>query len=275
VPRHALARVLPVALSLCLGAVTVVHPPSAAAATASGPSTANDSLSRCTATVRVVHAWTGGYTLLFTVRDTMSGPPEERWDLDWQFPTTHTITNVWDAALTSEGTALHARPLAWNMRLTPGEDVQFGLQIAGMATFTPPTVRCTSTAWEGFRANGTGNLATPTAPTTVSTLPSAGTCTATVRIDNAAAGGFDATVTVSNAGTATLRSWSVVWGWQGGQQVSDSWDATVRQRRYDVTVDNADWNGEIPPAGSTTVGMHVYGRVGQPTPACTGIVSRH
>jgi len=94
-------------------------------------------------------------------------------------------------------------------------------------------------------------------------------CTATFAIDNRWSGGFIATVTVRNVGTATLDGWRVSWRWPGDQRIVSAWHGVVQVSGADVTVRNAAYNGTLAPGGSTTFGMLVAGETPAPIdPVC-------
>jgi cellulase/cellobiase CelA1 len=100
-----------------------------------------------------------------------------------------------------------------------------------------------------------GSTTTTPPPTTVA----AGGCTATESITNSWSGGFQASVTVTNTGTAPISSWTVTGGFPGGQTVANSWNAVVTQSGAQLTAANAGFNGTIAAGGSTSWGMTVNG----------------
>ncbi|MFD6661647.1 cellulose binding domain-containing protein [Micromonospora chalcea] len=97
---------------------------------------------------------------------------------------------------------------------------------------------------------------TVTAPTTSTPPPPPpSTCRVTYRNQSEWAGGFVATVTVQNTGTAPVDGWIVTFGFPGDQQVTNAWNATVGQTGATVTARNVDWNRVIAPNGSATFGF--------------------
>jgi hypothetical protein len=115
---------------------------------------------------------------------------------------------------------------------------------AGGTTTTPPPVSTT-----------------PVAPPPVTTTPppSAGGCSATETITNSWLGGFQASVTVTNTGTAPINSWTVGGAFPGSQTLATSWNATVTQTGAQLNAVNASYNGTIPAGGNTSWGMTVNG----------------
>ncbi|MFB9235246.1 glycoside hydrolase family 44 protein [Plantactinospora siamensis] len=108
---------------------------------------------------------------------------------------------------------------------------------------------------------------TPTSPSPTPTP--AGGCSATLHVDSDWHSGFTATVTVTNKGSSATKGWRVNWSWPGGQQISNSWNATVTQTGANVSATNASWNGSIPKGGNTTFGFLASSAGATPTLTCT------
>lgn len=93
-------------------------------------------------------------------------------------------------------------------------------------------------------------------------------------------GGFGANVTVTNLGDA-VSSWTLVWSFSAGQQVTQAWNATVTQSGAQVTAKNAGYNGSIATNGTASFGFNGSWTGTNPSPAgftlngvaCTGGVS--
>ncbi|WP_344127682.1 glycoside hydrolase family 44 protein [Luedemannella flava] len=111
-------------------------------------------------------------------------------------------------------------------------------------------------------------------------LPTAGpptsapppTCVVTYKILAQWPGGFQAEVTVRNAGQSSYTGWSVDWTFANGQQVTQLWNGTVSQAGAAVKVRNVAWNGQLAPGGSRTFGFlgSWTGTNAAPTPTCAG-----
>ncbi|MFG2046602.1 cellulose binding domain-containing protein [Micromonospora sp. NPDC048935] len=102
---------------------------------------------------------------------------------------------------------------------------------------------------------------TVTVPTTSTpTPPPPSTCQVTYRNQSEWQGGFVATVTIQNTGTAPVDGWIVTFSFPGDQQVTSGWNATVGQTGATVTARNVDWNRVLAPSGSASFG--VQGRWG-------------
>ncbi|MGC4870076.1 cellulose binding domain-containing protein [Micromonospora sp. DT53] len=96
---------------------------------------------------------------------------------------------------------------------------------------------------------------TVTLPTTSPPTPPPSTCRVTYGNQSEWQGGFVATVTVHNTGTASVDGWTVTFTFPGDQQVTSGWNATVGQTGAAVTARNVDWNRVLAPNGSATFGI--------------------
>ncbi|MFB9235788.1 glycoside hydrolase family 11 protein, partial [Plantactinospora siamensis] len=94
----------------------------------------------------------------------------------------------------------------------------------------------------------------PSSPPPSSPPPGGGGCRATYSLTNSWQGGFQATVTVTNAGSSTLNGWTVRMTLPGGQNISSLWNGVNSGTSGAVTVKNAAYNGTIAPGASTTFG---------------------
>src|SRR5258705_10094436 len=68
-------------------------------------------------------------------------------------------------------------------------------------------------------------------------------------------GGFGANVTITNLGDP-ITSWTLVWSYSAGQQVTQAWNATVTQSGSQVTARNAGYNGSLATNASTSFGFN-------------------
>jgi len=71
--------------------------------------------------------------------------------------------------------------------------------------------------------------------------------------------GYQAQYTITNDGPGTLASWQVVFDLPSGSSISSSWDSVRSGSPQHLVFNNAAWNGELPPGGSTTFGFVVVG----------------
>ena len=68
-------------------------------------------------------------------------------------------------------------------------------------------------------------------------------------------GGFTATVTVSNTGSAALDGWTLTYSFPGDQRVTSAWNASVSQSGAAVTARNVAHNAAIQPGGNASFGL--------------------
>ncbi|MCZ7438202.1 cellulose binding domain-containing protein [Micromonospora sp. WMMC241] len=126
------------------------------------------------------------------------------------------------------------------------------------ASLPPPTpltnlyyVRARDAVGNVSIASNTVTLPTTSTPTP----PPPSTCRVTYRNQSEWQGGFVATVTVQNTGSAPVDGWTVTFGFPGDQQVTSGWNATLGQTGPTVTARNVDWNRVLAPNGSATFGV--------------------
>jgi cellulose 1,4-beta-cellobiosidase len=122
--------------------------------------------------------------------------------------------------------------------------------------------------------DGAGNLSAPSAAVTFSTSTpggGGGGCTAAYSISNQWAGGFQASVTVTNTAATASTSWQVTWTFANGQTITQLWGGQVSQAGANVTVTNLSWNGALAPNASTTFGFlaNWSGSNATPTVSCS------
>ncbi|WP_082159614.1 cellulose binding domain-containing protein [Micromonospora sp. HK10] len=113
----------------------------------------------------------------------------------------------------------------------------------------------------------------------VAALPAsaASGCRVTYTLTNQWPGGFGADLTITNLGDP-LNGWTLTWSYGAGQQVTQSWNATVTQNGAQVTARNASWNGALASNASTSFGLNGSVTGSNPAPAsfalngtaCTG-----
>ena len=105
-------------------------------------------------------------------------------------------------------------------------------------------------------------------------------CTVTYTVSSQWAGGFGATVAVTNLGDP-VSSWTLRWSFSSGQAVTQAWNATVTQSGSAVTAVDAGYNGALATGGSTSFGFNGSWVSSNPVPTgftlngtpCTGGVT--
>jgi endoglucanase len=100
----------------------------------------------------------------------------------------------------------------------------------------------------------------PTPPPGGTPTPNPGrSCTATVKIDNVWQGGFQATVTVRNTGSASVSPWQVTWTVPTGVTLASGWNATVTQNGTTITAAAPGWSPTLSAGASASVGFTANG----------------
>ncbi|MFY1574702.1 GH12 family glycosyl hydrolase domain-containing protein [Verrucosispora sp. WMMD703] len=99
--------------------------------------------------------------------------------------------------------------------------------------------------------NGGGNNNPP--PTTTPPPSGSGAC-AVKYTANSWNNGFTADVQITNTGSSTINGWTLAYSLPSGQQVTNSWNATVSQSGSSVTARNVGHNGTISPGGTASFG---------------------
>ncbi|GIJ33184.1 GH12 family glycosyl hydrolase domain-containing protein [Micromonospora sediminimaris] len=99
--------------------------------------------------------------------------------------------------------------------------------------------------------NGGGNNNPP--PTTTPPPSGSGAC-AVKYTANSWNNGFTADVQITNTGASTINGWTLAYSLPSGQQVTNSWNATVSQSGSSVTARNVGHNGTISPGGTASFG---------------------
>lgn len=95
----------------------------------------------------------------------------------------------------------------------------------------------------------------PVSTPPATTPPPSGSCTASYTVVGQWSGGFQAEVSVRNSGAAPTSAWTATFAFGNGQQVTQSWSATVTQAGAAVTARNLSWNGNLAAGGSATFGF--------------------
>lgn len=95
---------------------------------------------------------------------------------------------------------------------------------------------------------------TPSNPTPTPS-PTAGGCTATLKVVNSWSTGFQGEVTVTNTRTSTVNGWVVTLTVASGIRISNLWNGVLSGD----TVANAPYNGNLAPSASTTFGFTTDG----------------
>lgn len=121
---------------------TPTSAPSTPSSPTSTPSTPSPGAA-CSAEYAVTGQWQGGFQAAVTV--TAGANPISGWAVTWQFANGQTITQAWNAAVSSSGAAVTVRNVGYNGALAAGASTQFGfLGSAPSTTNSVPSLTCTS-----------------------------------------------------------------------------------------------------------------------------------
>jgi xyloglucan-specific exo-beta-1,4-glucanase len=136
-----------------------------------------------------------------------------------------------------------------------------GILYADPSGSPPPTTTTTTST------TTTTTTTSTTTTTTTTTPPPAGPCRVSYKV-NQWQGGFTANLTIANTGTSPINGWTLGFGFTAGQTVTSGWAATWTQAAGSptVTATNLDYNGSIPPGGSTDIGFNGAWTTSNPTP---------
>jgi predicted carbohydrate-binding protein with CBM5 and CBM33 domain len=116
-----------------------------------------------------------------------------------------------------------------------------------------------------FGGGGGGPTTPPTTPPPTTPPPAGnGACTAALKIDSSWSGGYQATATIKNTGSAAVSPWTVTWTMPSGSTVSQGWNATVSQTGSTVTATGPTWGSALAPGASASIG---FISSGSPSPA--------
>ncbi|MFY1668709.1 GH12 family glycosyl hydrolase domain-containing protein [Plantactinospora sp. WMMB334] len=91
-------------------------------------------------------------------------------------------------------------------------------------------------------------------PTNPPTNPPGGSSCRVAYTANSWNNGFTASVTITNTGSSAINGWTLTYNLPSGQQVTNTWNATVSQSGSTVTARNISWNGTIAPGGTASFG---------------------
>ncbi len=130
--------------------------------------------------------------------------------------------------------------------------------IAPGATFTATQGYSTFASCTADRLDGTVSLtvgSVTTHATATLLIAPAPTCAVAYRTTSSWAGGFVAQVTISAIGTTPIQGWGLAFAFGGDQHITNAWNATTAQSGAAVTARNLEFNTNIAPGGSTTLGF--------------------
>ncbi|MEU7526279.1 cellulase family glycosylhydrolase [Saccharothrix sp. NPDC042600] len=132
---------------------------------------------------------------------------------------------------------------------------------AASATTTSATVTglsaSTAYTFAVYARDAAGNRSTRSGTVAVTTQPGGGggSCAVAYKVAGQWQGGFQGDVKITNTGSAAVNGWTLKWTYANGQTVTQSWGASHAQSGGSVTMTNASYTANIPPAGSVSLGF--------------------
>ncbi|SCL31687.1 mannan endo-1,4-beta-mannosidase [Micromonospora nigra] len=96
----------------------------------------------CSATYTIVNQWQGGFQ--GEVKVTAGASPITGWTTNWTYANGQSVSQSWNASLTSSGSAVTARNVGYNGRLGAGASTSFGFIASWNGTNSVPAVTCTA-----------------------------------------------------------------------------------------------------------------------------------
>lgn len=138
------------------------------------------------------------------------------------------------------------------------------IPLLGGATASPTTASPTTTPSPTPTTTPSRSLS---ATASATPPPTAGGCAASYKVVNQWTGGFQGEVSVTNSGTTPSSGWTASFTFGNGQQITQSWNATVATSGATVTARSLSWNGSLPVGGSTTFGFLASWAGTNPVPA--------
>jgi lysophospholipase L1-like esterase len=94
----------------------------------------------CSATYAVTGQWAGGFQAAVTV--TAGSRALSSWTVTWQWSDGQTVSQAWNATITSSGSAVTARNVSYNGSVAAGAGVQFGFLGSWQSANSTPTLTC-------------------------------------------------------------------------------------------------------------------------------------
>ncbi|MGE5292361.1 MAG: cellulose binding domain-containing protein [Micromonosporaceae bacterium] len=157
---------------------------------------------------------------------------------------------------TAASLQIHATDSASGQTLTySATGLPAGLTInssSGLISGTPTTAgtsTVTVTATDGTGASGSATF------NWTVTAVGGGTCTVTYSTQSQWAGGFVASVSITNTGASPINGWTLIFTFPGDQKITNAWNGTVTQSGENVSIKNASYNATINSGASTSLGF--------------------
>ena len=116
--------------------------PSKSASASASSSSGGGGTKSCTATYSVTGQWSGGFQ--GDVKVTAGSSAITGWTVSWTFANGQTVTQAWNATVTSSGSSVTAKNVSYNGSLGSGASTNFGFIGSSSSTNSVPSVACTA-----------------------------------------------------------------------------------------------------------------------------------
>jgi acetylxylan esterase len=94
-----------------------------------------------------------------------------------------------------------------------------------------------------------------------------GSCHVSYQTTSQWTGGFTASATITDTGSAALSGWTLKFTFPGDQHITSAWNGTASQSGENVTITNASYNGTVAVGGSASAGFQGTWTSSDATPA--------
>ncbi len=102
-------------------------------------------------------------------------------------------------------------------------------------------------------------------PTTSASSPGE-KCEVNYTVNTQWPGGFVATITITNLGSAPINNWILTFAFPQNQSITQGWNGSFSQTGTQVSIANAAYNARILPASSTNPGFQATWHTNNPSP---------
>lgn len=150
---------------------------------------------------------------------------------------------------------------------TPVTPTATATSVPATATTAPATATATRVPATATATNVPATATATTAPATATTTPaggSGGQYKVAYTIDNQWAGGYNASVIITNTGSSPVNGWTISWPLASGS-LANSWNSTCVVASNRVSCKDAGYNASIGAGGSASFGMQYSGSPFTPT----------
>ncbi|MEV6342929.1 cellulase family glycosylhydrolase [Actinoplanes sp. NPDC051851] len=127
------------------GTTTTSSPTASPSSSSASPSASSSSPSTgktCSAAYSIVGSWTGGFQ--GEVKVTAGSSAISSWTVTWTYANGQTVSNAWNATVTSSGSAVTAKNVGYNGSVGAGASTSFGFLGSWTGTNSVPAVTCTA-----------------------------------------------------------------------------------------------------------------------------------